>query len=117
MTVARDACGDILVERELAQQKPATNTTSKLIGRLQKNLSAIDSFVFDNHELIELKKCDLLENQKVLSDLKQEEQVKENFIETLLPHYLGRVYQEQGAEIIAKWEAVKDANSNIGVLT
>ena len=133
MGVVRDACGDILAERELAQQtrelqgsnsssgeqvvdqKPAANTTSKLIKRLQKDLSAIDSYIFDNKELIELKRCDLVESQKNLSNLKQEEQGKENFTHTLFPHYLGRIYQGQGAEIIAKWEAVKAANSNVDV--
>ncbi|WP_245969268.1 hypothetical protein [Candidatus Rickettsia colombianensi] len=137
MMVVRDASGEILAERELVQQKldfhgskvsasngqvleqkPSSNTiraASKLIRRLQKNLSAIDSYIFDNQELIELKRCDLLENQKALSDLKQEEQVQENFVKTLFPHYLGRIYEQQVTEIITKWEAVKAANADVDI--
>ncbi|CAK6519203.1 hypothetical protein [Rickettsia helvetica] len=38
-------------------------------------IAGIDNYNWDNKELIELKRCGLAEGQKVLSDLKQEEQV------------------------------------------
>ncbi|KJV91123.1 conjugative transfer TraA domain protein [Rickettsia bellii str. RML Mogi] len=129
MLLAKDASGEIVKERESADgnqqistaQKPISNNTNttkainNLNRRIQKDLSSIDSYIFDNQELIELKRGDLLESQEVLSDLKQEQELKENFVETLLPHYLGRIYEQQGAAVIEKWEAVKAANSNIAV--
>ncbi|WP_103897030.1 MobA/MobL family protein [Rickettsia fournieri] len=98
MLLARDTSGEILLNR-----------------RIQKDLSSIDSYIFDNKELVELKRSDLLESQQYLSDLKQEEQVTGNFVRTLFPHYLGRIYEQQGSAVIEKWEAVKAANSNIDV--
>ncbi|AFC70390.1 hypothetical protein A3305_07460 (plasmid) [Rickettsia amblyommatis] len=90
-------------------------TNNKLMSLVNNYIAGIDNYNWDNKELIELKRCDLLESQKSLSDLKQEEQVKENFVQTLFPHYLGRIYQEQGSNIIERWEKVKTANSNIDV--
>ncbi|MCZ6903519.1 MAG: MobA/MobL family protein, partial [Rickettsia endosymbiont of Ixodes persulcatus] len=122
MMLVRDASGEILSERDSArstqavEQKPTSNTTkvaSKLIRRLQKDLSSIDSYIFDNKEILELKRCDLLESQKYLSDLKQEKDVKENLVQTLFPHYLGRIYEQQGSDIINRWEAVKAFNSDV----
>ncbi|KJW03323.1 conjugative transfer TraA domain protein [Rickettsia endosymbiont of Ixodes pacificus] len=40
----------------------STNTkavVSKLNQRIQKDLASIDSYIFDNKELLELKRCDL----------------------------------------------------------
>lgn len=74
MLIALDASGEILAERDStnstqisATQNPTSNSTqaaSKLNRRLQKDLSAIDSYIFDNQELIKLKRCDLLEIQR-----------------------------------------------------
>jgi len=90
-------------------------TNSKLMSLVNSYIAGIDNYNLDNKELIELKRCGLAESQKDLSDLKQEAQVTGNFVQTLFPHYLGRIYEQQGEEIIAKWEAVKAANSNIDV--
>ncbi|MFP3012227.1 MAG: MobA/MobL family protein, partial [Rickettsia sp.] len=126
--LARDTSGEILADRDGASSKQisttqtlasnsldATKAINNLNRRIQKDLSSIDSYISDNKELIELKRCDLAESQKRLSDFKQEQELKENFVETLLPHYLGRIYEQQGAAVIEKWEAVKAANSNIAV--
>ena len=128
MLLARDTSGEVLIAKDSANGKqisitPAltsnsletTKSINKVNQRIQKDLASIDSYIFDNKELIALKKGDLLDSQQVLSDLKQEEQVAGNFVQTLFPHYLGRIYEQQGAEIIEKWEAVKAANSNIDV--
>jgi ATP-dependent exoDNAse (exonuclease V) alpha subunit len=90
-------------------------TNKKLMSLVNNLLSGIDNYNWDNKELIELKRCDLLESHRHLSDLRQEEQVTGNFVQTSIPHYLGRIYEQTGEEIIAKWEAVKAANSNIDV--
>jgi ATP-dependent exoDNAse (exonuclease V) alpha subunit len=88
-------------------------TNSKLMGLVNNYIAGIDNYNLDNKELIELKRCGLAESQHVLSDLKQEQQVTGNFVQTLFPHYLGRIYDQTGAAVIEKWEAVKAANSNI----
>ncbi|KDO02208.1 MobA/MobL family protein [Rickettsia tamurae] len=90
-------------------------TNSKLMSLVNNYIAGIDNYNWDNKELLEFKRCDLLESQKALSDLKQEEQVTGNFVQTLFPHYLGRIYEQTGEEIIAKWEAVKAANSDVDV--
>ncbi|MFV9890614.1 MAG: MobA/MobL family protein [Rickettsia conorii subsp. raoultii] len=126
--LARDTSGDILADRNSTSSKQISTTptltsnnidTTKAINNLnrkiQKALASIDSYVFDNKELIELKRSDLAESKKNLSDLRQEEQVIGNFVQTLFPHYLGRIYEQQGAEIIEKWEVIKASNSNIDV--
>ncbi|AFC71710.1 MobA/MobL family protein [Rickettsia australis] len=87
-------------------------TNSKLMSLVNSYIAGIDNYNWDNKALIALKRCDLLESQKALSDLKQEEQVSGHFVQTLLPNYLGRIYEQQGAAVIEKWEAVKAANSN-----
>ncbi|WP_134820390.1 MobA/MobL family protein [Rickettsia conorii] len=97
------------------QHDSSALTNSKLMSLVNSYIAGIDNYNWDNKELIELKRCGLAEGQKVLSDLKQEEQVTGNFVHTLFPHYLGRIYEQEGEEIIAKWEAVKAANSNINV--
>lgn len=97
------------------QHDPSVLTNSKLMSLVNSYIAGIDNYNWDNKELIELKRCGLAEGQKALSDLKQEQQVTGNFVQTLFPHYLGRIYEQQGEEIIAKWEAVKTANSNIDV--
>lgn len=97
------------------QHDSSALTNSKLISLVNSYIAGIDNYNWDNKELIELKRCGLAEGQKALSDLKQEEQVTGNFVQTLFPHYLGRIYEQQGEEIIAKWEAFKAANSNIDV--
>lgn len=97
------------------QHASSTLTNSKLMSLVNNYIAGIDNYNWDNKELIELKRCDWLESQKALSSLKQEEQTKENFITTLFPHYLGRIYEQQGAKIIAKWEAVKAANSDVDI--
>ncbi|MGX6960792.1 MAG: MobA/MobL family protein [Rickettsia endosymbiont of Pentastiridius leporinus] len=97
------------------QHDSSALTNSKLMSLVNSYIAGIDNYNWDNKELIELKRCGLAEGQKDLSDLKQEEQVTGNFVQTLLPHYLGRIYEQQGEEIIAKWEAVKASNSNIDV--
>ncbi|MFP3013127.1 MAG: MobA/MobL family protein, partial [Rickettsia sp.] len=129
MLLARDTSGEILVARDSAygnqqistaqtltsNSLDTTKAINKLNSRIQKDLSSIDSYIFDNKELIELKRGDLLESQRVLSDLKQEEQVTGNFVQILFPHYLGRIYEQQGVAVIEKWEVVKAANSNIDI--
>ncbi|MFU7501460.1 MAG: AAA family ATPase [Candidatus Tisiphia sp.] len=97
------------------QNSSSTITNKKLMSLVNNLLSGIDNYNWDNKELIELKGCGLAESQQYLSDLKQEEQVTGNFVRTLFPHYLGRIYEQQGAVVIEKWEAVKAANSNIAV--
>ncbi len=95
------------------QHASSALTNNKLMSLVNNYIADIDNYNWDNKELIELKRCDLLESQKALSNLKQEQQANENFIDILLPHYLGRIYEQQGAEIIAKWEAVKAANPDV----
>ncbi|MFP3011437.1 MAG: MobA/MobL family protein [Rickettsia sp.] len=97
------------------QHDSSTLTNSKLMSLVNSYIAGIDNYNWDNKELIELKRCGLAEGQKALSDLKQEQQVTGNFVQTLFPHYLGRIYEQQGAAVIEKWEAIKAANSNIDV--
>ena len=124
--LARDASGEIVKERDSTEesrkiagaQKPISNSskaTNKLNRKIQKALASIDSYIFDNKELLELKRSDLAESQKCLSDLKQEQELKENFVETLLPHYLGRIYEQSGTDILAVWNRFKVLNPNADV--
>lgn len=117
-----NSCSSYISLMELArdvisndQQAFNTLTNKTLMSLVNNLLSGIDNYNWDNKELIELKKSDLLESQKYLSDLKQEEQVIGNFVSTLFPHYLGRIYGQQGATVIEKWEVIKASNSNIDV--
>ncbi|MCX4084207.1 DUF6371 domain-containing protein [Rickettsia hoogstraalii] len=97
------------------QHGSSTLTNKKLMSLVNNLLSGIDNYNWDNRELIELKRCDLAESQEYLSDLKQEEQIIGNFVQTLFPHYLGRIYEQQGSAVIEKWEVIKASNSNIDV--
>ncbi|GAA5253108.1 hypothetical protein [Candidatus Rickettsia kedanie] len=97
------------------QHDSSVLTNSKLMSLINSYIAGIDNYNWENKELIELKRCGLAEGQKALSDLRQEEQVTGNFVQTLFPHYLGRIYEQQGAEIIEKWEVIKASNSNIDV--
>lgn len=82
--LARDTSGDILADRNSISSKQISTTptltsnnidTTKAINNLnrkiQKALASIDSYVFDNKELIELKRSDLAESRKNVSDLRQ----------------------------------------------
>lgn len=134
MLLARDTSSEIVKERDNADskvvdsnqqisksQKPiSTNTntakaTNKLNRKIQKALASIDSYVFDNKELMEFRKSDLSESKKALSNLKQERELKENFVETLLPHYLGRIYEQSGTDALDVWHKFKALNPNADI--
>jgi ATP-dependent exoDNAse (exonuclease V) alpha subunit len=129
MQLARATSDEIGKERDSAggnqqistTQKPipndtnTTKATNKLNRKIQKALASIDSYVFDNKELMEFRKSDLAESKKCLSDLKQEKELKENFVETLLPHYLGRIYEQPSTDVLDVWDKFKVLNPNADV--